>query len=104
MEGSPDISARVEHKGVSSSGDWKHGSRAAELRRTYDDLSRLTPWQTLERTAARLPDKVAVIEGDRRTTYAELLEESTRLAAGFTASVWSKATEPVYTCPTPPSW
>ena len=49
----------------------------------YDDLSRLTPWQVLERTAARLPEKVAVIEGDRRLTYAELLAESARLADGL---------------------
>ena len=69
---------------------WEHGSRAVELRRTYDDLSRLTPWQVLERTAARLPDKVAVIEGDRRTTYAELLEESARLAAGLAGSGLTK--------------
>ncbi|MHB9150344.1 MAG: class I adenylate-forming enzyme family protein [Thermoleophilia bacterium] len=46
----------------------------------FDHLSRFNTWQILASTAARLPDKVAVIEGDRRTTFSELLVESERLA------------------------
>ncbi len=65
------------------SAGWDYGPGADALRKTYAELSRLTPWQVLERTAARLPDKVAVIEGDRRLTYAELLAESARLADGL---------------------
>jgi len=65
------------------SAGWDYGPGADALRETYAELSRLTPWQVLERTAARLPEKVAVIEGDRRLTYAELLAESARLADGL---------------------
>lgn len=65
------------------SAGWDQGAGADALRQRYDDLSRLTPWQVLESTTARLPEKVAVIEGDRRLTYVELLAESARLADGL---------------------
>jgi fatty-acyl-CoA synthase len=65
------------------SAGWDNGPGAEALRQTYDELGRLTPWQVLERTAARLPEKVAVIEGERRLTYAGLLAESARLADGL---------------------
>jgi fatty-acyl-CoA synthase len=57
----------------------------AVIRRVYDDLSGLTVWEALERTATRLPDKVAVIDGDRRLTYTDLLEGARRYAAGLAA-------------------
>jgi fatty-acyl-CoA synthase len=53
------------------------------VRQTYDELSRMTVWGALERTAARLPGKAAIVEGDRRLTFGELREESRRLAAGL---------------------
>ncbi|MCZ7661803.1 MAG: AMP-binding protein [Thermoleophilia bacterium] len=62
---------------------WDCGERSAELRETYETLSRTTAWQVLEATAARLPGKVAVVEGERRLSYADLLEESGRLADGL---------------------
>jgi acyl-CoA synthetase (AMP-forming)/AMP-acid ligase II len=67
------------------SAGWDQGPGADALRQTYDDLSRLTPWQVLEQTASRLPEKVAVIEGDGRLTYSGLLAESARLADGLAA-------------------
>jgi 2,3-dihydroxybenzoate-AMP ligase len=39
--------------------------------------------EMVERTALRWPDKVAIVHGDRRTTYAELVSASKRLAAGL---------------------
>ena len=53
-----------------------------EIRRTYDELGRLTVWGALERTTARLPDKTAVVDGTRRMTFSEALRESECLAAG----------------------
>ena len=43
----------------------------------------LTIGEMVERTARRLPDKVAVVLGDRRVRYAELVDASRRLAIGF---------------------
>jgi len=43
----------------------------------------LTIGEMVERTARRLPDKVAIVLGDRRVRYAELVEASRRLAIGF---------------------
>ena len=39
--------------------------------------------QLLERTAARLPDKTALVSGDLRLSYADLVAGSRRLACGF---------------------
>jgi fatty-acyl-CoA synthase len=44
----------------------------------------LTPTDFLERAAATWPDKVAVIHGEQRTTYRELLERSRRMASALT--------------------
>ena len=62
------------------------------VRQKYQELSRLTVWQILEDTAARLPDKVAVIDGERRLTYSELLEESSRQADKLHAHGLGKGT------------
>src|SRR5438552_16281058 len=46
-------------------------------------LSRLTPVSFLERTAAAFPARVAVVDGDRRLTWAELRERVRRLAVAL---------------------
>jgi fatty-acyl-CoA synthase len=46
-------------------------------------LSALTPVAFLDRSAAVFPDRVAVVDGDRRLTWAELRERSQRLAAAI---------------------
>jgi fatty-acyl-CoA synthase len=43
-------------------------------------LSRLTPLSFLERTAYAFPDRVGVVDGDRRLTWAELRERVRKLA------------------------
>ncbi|MCH7735134.1 MAG: AMP-binding protein [Chloroflexi bacterium] len=48
--------------------------------RSYEEI----PFQTLlQRAAERWPDKIAVIDGDKRASYAELLDRSNRLAAAL---------------------
>lgn len=49
----------------------------------YAGLADRTVWEMLEHTAARLPDKVAFIEGDTRLTFAGLRERADRLARGI---------------------
>lgn len=46
----------------------------------------VTLWQMLERTARRLPDKVALVHEERRIGYRELLEDSERLARRLAAT------------------
>jgi fatty-acyl-CoA synthase len=46
-------------------------------------LSPLTPLAFLERSAAVFPDAIAVVDGDRRLTWAELRERSRRLAVAL---------------------
>ena len=46
-------------------------------------LSPLTPLAFLERSAAVFPDAVAVVDGERRLTWAELRERSRRLAVAL---------------------
>ena len=41
----------------------------------------LTLWGMVARTVARLPDKVALVAGERRETYADLDRASARLGA-----------------------
>src|SRR5262245_38194038 len=45
----------------------------------------LTPLAFLQRSAAVFPDKIAVVSGERRLTYAGLAEEATRVARGLRA-------------------
>ncbi|MEO6032781.1 MAG: AMP-binding protein, partial [Burkholderiaceae bacterium] len=45
----------------------------------------LTIFEMVERTAVRTPDKVAVVCGERRVTYAELVLSAARLATAFHA-------------------
>ncbi len=43
----------------------------------------ITLFQMLERSAARFPDKIAVVDGERRVTYTELVAYSEQLARAF---------------------
>ena len=54
-----------------------------ELTQIYEDLSHSTVWQAFSATADRLPDKVAVVDGDVRLTYSQLREEAEGLARGL---------------------
>ncbi len=46
----------------------------------------VTLWQMLERTARQLPDKTALIHGERRIGYGRLLQDSERLARRLAAT------------------
>ena len=46
-------------------------------------LSRLTPLAFLDRTAAVFPDRVGVVDGERRTTWATVRDRVRRLAVGL---------------------
>jgi len=57
-----------------------------ELAARYRELGLwegVTIAEMVERTASQMPDKVALVHGDRRTTYAELVRASRRLAVGL---------------------
>jgi acyl-CoA synthetase (AMP-forming)/AMP-acid ligase II len=56
-----------------------------ELAERYEQLSRSTVWAELEKTAERLPDKVAVVDGERRRTFAEVRDAAERLDAGLSS-------------------
>ncbi|MBW2468829.1 MAG: acyl--CoA ligase [Deltaproteobacteria bacterium] len=47
------------------------------------NIENLTLGQILEKSAAESPDKVAIVDGERRTTYAELNAGADALAAGL---------------------
>jgi fatty-acyl-CoA synthase len=49
-------------------------------------LARLTPLAFLERTAFAFPERVGVVDGDRRLTWSEFRERVRRLAVGLQAS------------------
>jgi fatty-acyl-CoA synthase len=49
-------------------------------------LSHLTPLAFLERTASAFPDRTAVVDGERRFTWAELRERARRLAVALQES------------------
>ena len=50
----------------------------------------LTLGQILERGAAHVPDKIAVVDGEQRKTYNELNAMSDALAAGLAAIGFKK--------------
>jgi fatty-acyl-CoA synthase len=54
--------------------------------------TQLTPLRFLERSAEVFPGKVAIVHGDRRTTYRDFAREATRLARAFVRRGWSRAT------------
>ncbi|MDJ0985936.1 MAG: class I adenylate-forming enzyme family protein [Desulfobacterales bacterium] len=49
-----------------------------------ENIENLTLGQVLQKSAAESPDKVAILDGDRRATYAELNSAADALAAGLT--------------------
>lgn len=48
-----------------------------------EDLKSITAGQVLERAAAQVPDKIAVVDGDLRNTYRELNAMTNALSAGL---------------------
>src|SRR6187200_654802 len=64
--------------------------------------TQLTPLRFLERSAEVYPDKVAIVHGDRRTTYREFAGEATRLARALQASGIEAGDRVAYLCPNIP--
>ena len=62
----------------------------------------LTPLRFLERSAEVFPDKVAIVHGDRRTTYRDFAGEATRLARALHASGIEAGDRVAYMCPNIP--
>jgi len=62
----------------------------------------LTPLRFLERSAEVYPDKVAIVHGDRRTTYRDFAGEATRLAQALQASGIEAGDRVAYLCPNIP--
>ena len=63
----------------------------------------LTPVSFLERSAYVLPDKVAVVHGDRRYTYRQLEERVNRLASGLRRAGMQKHDRVAFLCPNIPA-
>ena len=64
--------------------------------------TQLTPLRFLERSAEVYPDKVAIVHGDRRTTYRDFAGEATRLARALQASGIEAGDRVAYLCPNIP--
>ena len=62
----------------------------------------LTPLRFLERSAEVYPDKVAIVHGDRRTSYGAFASEATRLAHALQASGIGPGDRVAYLCPNIP--
>jgi fatty-acyl-CoA synthase len=62
----------------------------------------LTPLRFLERSAEVYPDKVAIVHGDRRTTYRDFAGEATRVARALHASGIEAGDRVAYMCPNIP--
>ena len=62
----------------------------------------LTPLRFLERSAEVYPDKVAIVHGDRRTSYRAFASEATRLAHALRASGIDPGDRVAYLCPNIP--
>jgi fatty-acyl-CoA synthase len=60
--------------------------------------SSLTPLRFLERSAEVYPDKVAIVHGDRRTSYRDFASEATRLAHALQASGIGPGDRVAYVC------
>ena len=63
----------------------------------------LSPVSFLERSAAVLPDKVAVVHGARRYTYRQLQERVNRLASGLRRAGLQKGDRVAFLCPNIPA-
>ncbi|MBI5446301.1 MAG: acyl--CoA ligase [Deltaproteobacteria bacterium] len=55
----------------------------AERGARFEELSSWTVFRALEETAKRLPAKAALVEGEQRVTYADLLERARRMTAAL---------------------
>jgi fatty-acyl-CoA synthase len=64
--------------------------------------SSLTPLRFLERSAEVYPDKVAIVHGERRTSYRDFSFEATRLARALQASGIDPGDRVAYLCPNIP--
>ena len=64
--------------------------------------TQLTPLRFLERSAEVYPDKVAIVHGDRRTTYRDFAAEATRVARALQASGIEAGDRVAYLCPNIP--
>jgi fatty-acyl-CoA synthase len=64
--------------------------------------TQLTPLRFLERSAEVFPGKVAIVHGDRRTTYRDFAREATRLARALRASGVEPGDRVAYMCPNIP--
>ena len=64
--------------------------------------TQLTPLRFLERSAEVYPDKVAIVHGERRTTYRDFAGEATRLARALQASGIEPGDRVAYLCPNIP--
>jgi fatty-acyl-CoA synthase len=62
----------------------------------------LTPLAFLERASIVFPDKIGVVHGDRRMTYAEMATETTRLARALQATGVGRGDRVAYLCPNVP--
>ena len=62
----------------------------------------LTPLRFLERSAEVYPDKVAIVHGERRTSYRHFAAETTRLAHALQASGIGPGDRVAYLCPNIP--
>src|SRR5213593_971504 len=65
-------------------------------------LSRLTPLSFLERSAAAFPDRVGVVDGERRLTWAELRERVRRLAVALQEAGIEKGDRVAFLAPNVP--
>ena len=63
----------------------------------------LTPIDFLHRSALVFPDKVAVVQGDRRYTYREFAERVNRLASRLRAIGLQKHDRVAFLCPNTPA-
>ncbi len=59
----------------------------------------LSPLRFLARSAEVFPDKLAIVSGDRRYTYAEFADEATRVARALQASGVGRGDRVAYLCP-----
>jgi acyl-CoA synthetase (AMP-forming)/AMP-acid ligase II len=57
---------------------------ASKVQEIYDRLSGYTVWQIIAESLQRLPDKIALVQGGRRLTYAELAKDVERLSTALT--------------------
>ncbi len=66
------------------------------------DQTLLTPLLLLERSATALPDRVAIVHGERQHTYKEMADEATKLARALQASGIEPGDRVAYLCPNTP--